>query len=939
MKSGGWAIAFLLLLLPLCALAQEAPDSVAERVNRFGTQLPQEKVFLHTDNSAYFLGDTIFYSAYVTRTDRGTLSTLSGVLYVELLNADGYLVERQIINLHSGMGNGSIALAKGRAHYSGYYELRAYTRWMLNFGRTSLPHSKPTEQWFVRSHMAREYFTDYDKIYSRTFPVYDAPDAPGEYYPDITERPMQRLMGRQREDNTPVVSLFPEGGQLVADVPNRLYFEAATKVGRHVRGTLTISGSDGRELASAHTSHRGKGVLDFTPPAAGRLRAVFRADSADTDVRLSARVYEQGVALRPTFTGNSLEIDIADRSPQPTDLFLTVMHCGVVRHQQPVQPHISLPLADLPQGVLDLTVYDSDGRIWADRLVFNSRDLAANRLIVEGVKQRYARYEPISFTIRRPDGAPAKSVVSVSVTDADNSPQSTDNGSILTEMLLTSELKGFIEQPSYYFEKDDDTHRFHLDLLMATQGWRRFDWRVQSRPDLFHVFELNEAKSPRMTGAVYVYEALAKHDELQEAAEKDLEELTGNEDDIDFDAQFTPAPYRLADDEMGVGNSADELNAKSLAHFGVGETGARDRYQKNPGNLKREVTVHAEFITPDNRSYEGEMMTRESEFSIEQPAIDGGFYMHLAAADTTKWNTGKFKEKVNKGTKARKVSNSKLWIVPSEDEYPDYYVRLADPFPRHAHPYGFYRTTLLSDTTSQASSADTMRWRGSFDDRILSTVTIRTKRGSKRGFDANHPAYAMSAYTAFNMVCDAGLCPGQFIGAERLASDVARLLVGDMGVDRQYRLAVRRDGLPASRTMSVAVRAEYDKLENLDSLYIYTDYAPRHNGNPLWAGENQPEVIVDLRRFPDKARQVTYRDRFYVRQGFNVCEDFYHPDYSQAIPTSPSSTDHRRTLLWLPFALLSPEGTLTLNAFNNGKPTHIRVTVNGIDAKGNPLSN
>ena len=74
-------------------------DSLATRVERFGTGLPQEKVYLHIDNTCYFVGDTIWYKAYVTRSDKGWLTDLSKIMYVELLTPDGYLVERQQLKM------------------------------------------------------------------------------------------------------------------------------------------------------------------------------------------------------------------------------------------------------------------------------------------------------------------------------------------------------------------------------------------------------------------------------------------------------------------------------------------------------------------------------------------------------------------------------------------------------------------------------------------------------------------------------------------------------------------------------------------------------------------------------------------------------------------------------------------------------------------------
>ena len=101
------------LFIIYSALAQQAPTTLegwAERLEKFGKSIPQEQVFVHMDNTCYFLGDTIYYKGYVRRSDTGTPSRISGVLYVELLNQDGYLVERQQLELQGGQANGSFVL-------------------------------------------------------------------------------------------------------------------------------------------------------------------------------------------------------------------------------------------------------------------------------------------------------------------------------------------------------------------------------------------------------------------------------------------------------------------------------------------------------------------------------------------------------------------------------------------------------------------------------------------------------------------------------------------------------------------------------------------------------------------------------------------------------------------------------------------------------------
>ena len=182
-------------------------QQLADAVASYGRHYPQELVFLHMDNTCYFLGDTIYYKAYVERSDMCAPTNISQVLYADLFNQDGYLVERQTIRLQNGSGEGSICLPDSL--YAGFYELRAYTRWQLNWGVCDHPHTKYAEKWFLKKEMARDFFRDYDKLYSRVFPVYDKPMADTVPERNMTLRPLRRYYKQQERSLSPQVSPFP----------------------------------------------------------------------------------------------------------------------------------------------------------------------------------------------------------------------------------------------------------------------------------------------------------------------------------------------------------------------------------------------------------------------------------------------------------------------------------------------------------------------------------------------------------------------------------------------------------------------------------------------------------------------------------------------------------------------------------------------------------
>ena len=282
----------ILLLAMMCwtglQVGAQAPsgsagtDSLYRKVQGFGIGLPQEKVYLHLDNTCYFLGDTIWYKGYVTRSDNGALTDLSKILYVELLTPDGYPVERQQLEMPDGTAHGMFVLKD--TLYAGYYELRAYTRWMLNFGQCEYPHQRVSEDLFYSKRMAKEFFRDYEKLYSRVFPVYDKPAQPGEYAKDMTLRPMRRYY-KARKKHKPKLDLrfYPEGGNLVAGTDCRVALELNDEEGRHMEGmALDIVDRQGQTVASCRTDERGRATF--------RLAAV--SEKADYRARFGHEGYD-----------------------------------------------------------------------------------------------------------------------------------------------------------------------------------------------------------------------------------------------------------------------------------------------------------------------------------------------------------------------------------------------------------------------------------------------------------------------------------------------------------------------------------------------------------------------------------------------------------------------------------------------------------------------
>ena len=959
-KSGIRPLIFILfsVLLPwrVAAQAVQPPTTVAgwaDRLSRFGRAIPQEKVFVHMDNTCYFLGDTIWYAAYTRRTDRGLPSGVSGVLYVELWNQEGYLVERQMLEMHQGRGHGCFALAD--TLYGGFYELRAYTRWQLNWGITEKEHTPYAEQWFYSKAMAEEFYRDYEKLYSRVFPVYDKPERAGEYFHDMTSRPLRRYFKSAAEEPQPQLSLFPEGGALVAGVQCRLAFEAATEAGEALEGRVALSDAQGQVVAEAATGARGRGLLTLTPTAGASYKATFTAADGRSTSQTTERVAPDGVALTVSREGDKYFFDVRPQGTAASkELGLTVMCEGVVVQSEAIAP-TSEParlqfapnaLAEgqtaLSAGVHQVTVFDADGRVWADRLFFVMSAAALTpTLEVSGLKADYEPFEHVTLDIAAAGGASASAPstpISLSVRDVGTSDYTFDTTDILTEMLLASELRGYIPDPAYFFEADDEEHRTALDLLMLTQGWRRFGWHEMATPGAFELSQPAETQTPIFRGEVLNYKSSFLQDDVERY------------DSMPTPYQYEEAIYRLApgnerdfkkslrdsfpsafDVYEGIGQAevietiSAEVDAKER-HFPAGSYRmnaliANARYNAKESALANEVRVHAEFTQPRSESVIGDVETKQGHFNIPTPRFYGNCVFFLSASDTTKWESPRH-----------------TWIQMDETEQPEFYVRISWPYPRFTQPYNYYQTSYRTAPADAPQAAQTSLFNPKTFETQMGGLTVRARRGGLRKFDASHPAIVVDAYKAFNEVCDAGLATGWYGGRIHFINNVARAYVGDMNTPHTYVLEPRYDGRNISFNRPASKINRFNQLTNLDSVRIHTDFHPRYGADPRATEDNVDRVSVDLRQLPDDGQRVTYRDRRYVLQGFAEPEEFYSPDYSQR-PLPEGQTDYRRTLYWNPDLKLDGEGKARISFFTGSRPATLAVDANGQASDGTLLTN
>ncbi len=910
-------------------------DDIRQALEEASQSQVQEKVYVHTDNQCYFVGDTLWYKAYVVRADNLQPTDMSRLLYVELLSPDGMLVERQtIIVSPKGYTCGQFALTDSL--YSGYYELRAYTRWMLNFNVRE-HYYRNDETWlFYNKQMAADYYRVWDGLYSRVLPVYSKPEQAGDYDARrMYQRPKTRLPRVKKDDL--VVTFYPEGGHLIEGVENRIAFDITDQHGEAVNIKGTVA-ADGLSPITIQTEYMGRGSFTVTP-GDKRMKATFTWRNKEWDIRLP-KAEQQGAAF--LLDGNRLTIT-SRQLPQDKEYAVSILCRGSLKHFERVSLSsssvtIDLPLGQLPSGVADITLFDSDGQIIADRLVFVNNHEHDQALITADLQKdkTYAPYEHIEVPIQL-SGVSEPTNFSISIRDSYTDEPTYDNGNLMTDLLLSSELRGFIAYPAHYFEADDAEHRRHLDLLMMVQGWRKYKWEELSEGE--REMRYQPEKTLTIEGAVY---------KMLNLTPVEPDEVSAWQDGVGMRARKTNDDEEYVDpwaeEETGDGietisatSGFDDLNpyANDIDYVSLGN--ANDHLGVNHGNLKHEVLVEAE-LSVDGEHAGSVQKTQGGRFVFEIPPFYGMAYLNMKAY------------KVQDSIKKNMLSRSDAKIL-DEDAFPDFYIKRDLFYPMFTHDYTYYEkhqpdidlAEMLIDTISD--------WSMENDVYMLQNVNVQGHRRGKRAVDWNKPAFVIDAYDLYNDITDRGLSFGK-LDMRQFPVQVCRYLFGNMNRPVSFNVDGRLEGATYYRNYSPLVgdgseaeeaglfranrTSQYVysqlKLKRLQDVRVFTDYEPRTEDSLMVYSHYAPDATVDLALIPDNGVQPTFRDRHILFRGINMAEQFYNPNYGDRQPSEPK--DYRRTLYWNPNARCDADGRFTASFFNNSKETRIAMTAAGISSDG-----
>lgn len=430
-------------------------DKLAKQLARWVSESPVEKVYLQFDKPNYAAGDDIWFKAYVIAGSYNKPSGISGTVNVDLVDQRGQTKIALKLPLTNGSVAGDIALPDTLS--GGTYYIRAYTNYMRN--------------------------ADPDYYFNQVITVVNnVASKKSKYLYKPGNTPIDSIQ------NKPDLQFFPEGGELVGGLNNEVAFKCvgATGFGFDVKGILLDD--KGLQIASFNSSHLGMGKFSFVPAPGKTYSAKITAGNGLSFTYQLPAAKPKGYVLHiPDAAADNILVQLTANKLALQDaanktLYLVAQSAGQIYYSGTMEAlrevfTTLIPKNNLPTGIVQFTLFTAGGEPLLERLAFIKHPDKLT-LSVASTQNAAPRQKMVIAVEAKNGSQPAAGNFSVSVIDESRVPVNLDNENhIMASLLLKSELNGYIEQPAYYFNSNTDKTIRDLDLLMLTQGYRRFSWQ------------------------------------------------------------------------------------------------------------------------------------------------------------------------------------------------------------------------------------------------------------------------------------------------------------------------------------------------------------------------------------------------------------------------------------------------------------------------------
>lgn len=465
---------YLLLLFGFTSFVTWNNDlikKVQQQLNQFTTLRPQEKVYLHTDKPHYSAGETIWFTAYLVEGQLNLPDAVSSIVYVDLVDPNQNIIATRNIRITEGGGAGDFTLDADLP--PGTYTLRGYTNYMRNF--------------------------DDSFFFKRAFQLFDPYD----------EKSIENESSAPSTDDF-IVQFFPEGGDLVEGLSSTVAVKSLGADGSSVDVEGKILDQNGQQVALFKSLKFGMGFFSFTPQPGQQYTAEVNRGVLFKKFPLPS-IQNKGYVLKiDSRKEGLLKVRVRTNITDGLNGAFVLGHLrgnvfGILQAKEGADSFEGeLNTSELPNGVAHFTLFNGQGQAVSERLVFINNKLNAVDCQVKTSAETYDPRSKVELDLAISDfqGTPLQSYLSIAVTDETSTYLPEYGEDIRTYLLLNSDLRGRIENPGYYFEDHSAGRRMVLDLLMMTQGWRRFSWPKilsDSLPKIKYPLEQGFALEGRVT--------------------------------------------------------------------------------------------------------------------------------------------------------------------------------------------------------------------------------------------------------------------------------------------------------------------------------------------------------------------------------------------------------------------------------------------------------
>lgn len=486
-------------------------------------RIPKEKLYLHLDKPFYGAGEKIWFKGYLVNAITHQNNAQSNFIITELINRSDSIVERKKIRRDSlGFHN---AFTLPATLPAGDYYLRGYSNWMLNedpdfFFSRNIKIGNSIDNTIVSSIEYQQeddtHYTAKIKFTSNVQAVFENTTIKYLYLengkiknkgkkktdengwisislPDLNS-PVARRIEVEFDDpqyiykrtfHLPVftndfdVKFFPEGGALINIPHQNVAFKAqgADGFSKEIEGFLFNSKGD--TLTNFRSEHNGMGIFTMNPVNNETYYVTVRTNDSITKRFDLPAIEPKGISIAMSHYKQEIryEIQKTEATEWPQKLFLLAHTRGKLAILQPINPKRTFGKMNdslFTEGITHFMLIDEQGNALSERLIFVP-DHKPNQWQITTDQPTYGKREKVSLQIAAKDseGNPVEGTFSVSITDRKSIQPDSLADNILSNLLLTSDLKGYVEDPAFYFLNQDARTLRSIDYLMMTHGWRR----------------------------------------------------------------------------------------------------------------------------------------------------------------------------------------------------------------------------------------------------------------------------------------------------------------------------------------------------------------------------------------------------------------------------------------------------------------------------------